>query len=157
MDRQHENTSTLYFPPLYGNVECQKCDKNHCDSRGKYQRNRRDFEVTSGRCPRLPDKRGFVDKAERELFAQSFPLIHAELGCDSIHLTLRIPGEKRSKTVYITESGYWFFKTKDDSGNPIKRVVIIETYQSKESIISHMENLSADYCLFPCTITEYTV
>ena len=70
-----------YFPPLYGNVECEKCEiKTTCWCCGKYQRNRRDFTHTSGRCPRLPDRRGFVEKSERELYAATFLLVHAERG-----------------------------------------------------------------------------
>ena len=53
MDNQH------YFPPPYGRVECGECDMaSACHSRGKYQRDRRDFTYTSGRCPRLPDCKG---------------------------------------------------------------------------------------------------
>lgn len=146
-----------YFPPLYGDVECGKCDKENCDCRGKYQRNRRDFEVTSGRCPRLPDMHGFLDKNERKLFASVFSLIHAELGCDTLHLTLSTPTEKRDHKIYQTKSGYWYYKTKDNDGDQIRKIVIIGAYHNKEEIVNYMELLGADYCLLPCEITEYRV
>lgn len=41
-----------YFPHLYGEVDCGKCEiASECCCRGRYQRNRRDFSHTSGRCP----------------------------------------------------------------------------------------------------------
>ena len=67
MEQQH------YFPPLHGAVDCEKCEVRDCWCRGKFQRNRRNMPHTSGRCPRLPDLCGFVEKEERLLcsFMQS--------------------------------------------------------------------------------------
>ena len=62
MEQQH------YFPPLHGAVDCEKCEVRDCWCRGKFQRNRRNMPHTSGRCPRLPDLCGFVEKEERELY-----------------------------------------------------------------------------------------
>ena len=87
-----------YFPPLYGGVECGECDMAAvCHSCGKYQRDRRDFTYTSGRCPRLPDRRGFVDKSQKKLYAETFPLVHAERGDESLTLSLSIRGKSGSK------------------------------------------------------------
>lgn len=72
MEQQH------YFPPLHGAVDCEKCEVRDCWCRGKFQRNRRDMPHTSGRCPRLPDLCGFVEKEERELYKATFMLVHAE-------------------------------------------------------------------------------
>lgn len=148
-----------YFPPLYGGVECQKCEISaNCDCYGKYQRNRRDFTYTSGRCPRLADSRGFVADKERELYAATFPLIHAERGeGDTLDLTLTIPGEKRSRKVYHTKSGYWYYKTKDADGFAIKKVLNIEGNNNEDDILSHMERAYAEYYLFRCEITDYFV
>ena len=86
-----------YFPPLNGAVDCSQCEVTDCWCREKYQRNRRDFTHTSGRCPRLPDLRGFVEQEERDAYAAAFPLIHAELGAEDLHLTLTMPGQKQAK------------------------------------------------------------
>ena len=74
MEQQH------YFPPLHGAVDCDKCEARDCWCRGKSQRNRRDMTPASGRCPRLPDLCGFVEKEERELYKATFMLVHAEYG-----------------------------------------------------------------------------
>lgn len=45
-----------YFPLLYGTVDCGQCEiAADCRCRYKYQRDRRDFTHTAGRCPHLPD------------------------------------------------------------------------------------------------------
>ena len=98
MEQQH------YFPPLHGAVDCEKCEVRDCWCRGKFQRNRRDMPHTSGRCPRLPDLCGFVEKEERELYKATFMLVHAEYGVGGLHLTLTIPGHKRNRKVYQTKS-----------------------------------------------------
>lgn len=152
------STNAPYFPPLYGDVECHNCEKENCPCRGKYQRNIREMEVTSGRCPRLPDMSGFVDKSERELFANTFALVHAELGCEAaLNLMLSIPCEKRNRKIYQTKSGYWYYKWKDTEGSSIKQMLRISGYHSKEEIVRYMEGIHADYCLIPCQITEYIV
>lgn len=73
MSEQH------YFPPLKGPVDCAQCEAADCWCRNMHQRSRRDFTHTSGRCPRLPDLRGFVERDQREAYAAAFMLIHAEL------------------------------------------------------------------------------
>lgn len=145
-----------YFPRIYGSVECHKCDKITCPCREKGQRDKREFTVTSGRCPRLPDMRGAVHDSERELYANTFPLIHAELGYeDVLHVSLTIPHEKRNRKVYRTKSGYWYFNTKEDSGF-IKRLIRIGTY-NRQDIIEYMHSIHADYCLFNCELTDQCV
>jgi len=147
--------NTAYFPPLYGKVDCTQCEAAHCWCRGKYQRDRLDFTYTSGRCPRLPDKRGFVEESERALYAQTFPLVHAERAEDIVHLTLTIPGAKRPKKVYHTRSGYWYFREKDSSGAYVKRGLSFQFYNNPEEIIRDMERLRAEYCVFRATIEDY--
>ena len=95
-----------YFPPIKGPVDCAQCEAANCWCRDKFQRSQREFTHTSGRCPRLPDLRGFVERNEREAYAASFMLIHAELGAGGLQLTLTIPGQKRYRKVYQTKSGY---------------------------------------------------
>jgi hypothetical protein len=148
-----------YFPPLYGDVACGQCEiKDECPSCGKYQRNRREFTFTSGRCPRLPDKRGFVEKDQRELYAATFPIIHAERGEeDAIYLTLMLPGQKRGRKVYCTKSGYWYFRDKDEDLGPVKRIVTIEGCWKPEDIIFTMDVAESDYCIFRCRLEEHFV
>ena len=105
-----------YFPPIKGPVDCAQCEAADCWCRDKFQRSRRDFTHTSGRCPRLPDLRGFVERDEREAYAAAFMLIHAELGAGGLQLTLTIPGKKRYRKVYLTKSGYWYFNTRSEEG-----------------------------------------
>ena len=74
-----EGSQSPYFPPLYGMPECMKCErKRTCFSCGKAQRNLREFTYTSGRCPRLPDKRGFVEKDEQKRYQSVFPLVYVD-------------------------------------------------------------------------------
>ena len=105
-----------YFPPIKGPVDCAQCEAADCWCRDKFQRSRRDFTHTSGRCPRLPDLRGFVERDEREAYAAAFMLIHAELGAGGLQLTLTIPGKKLYRKVYLTKSGYWYFNTRSEEG-----------------------------------------
>ena len=147
-----------YFPPLHGNVDCSKCEiRTNCMCFGKHQRNRRDFTYTSGRCPRLPDKEGFVWDSEQKLYAATFPLVHAERATDKLHLTLTIPG-KRNHKVYRTRSGYWFYREKDSNyGYVLRKVIGIEEYNSEQDILNYMEDVHADYCIFRCDFWGYTV
>lgn len=147
-----------YFPPLYGNVECEKCEiKTTCWCCGKYQRNRRDFTHTSGRCPRLPDRRGFVEKSERELYAATFLLVHAERGEEALRLTLNLPGERRNRKVYCTKSGYFYYRVKNGDGYFEKKVIHITGAGSKKEIMDYMKMVDADYCIFRCEKTDYLV
>ena len=137
-----------YFPPSYGMPECGKCERENCMSKGKYQRNRTDFSYTSGRCPRLPDRRGFVYQEDRELYAKTFPLVHAERGEeDTLYLTLTQPG-KRSLKVNMTW-GCWWIRDKED-GKPVRRIVRIGSNLYKRGILDEMG--SADYCIFRCEV-----
>ena len=154
-----EENAFPYFPPLYGKPDCLKCEKRKdCGSYGKYQRDRRDFTYTSGRCPRLPDRRGFVEQDERELYAQTFPLIHAESGgCEgeeTLTLQLSIPGETRYRKVYRAY-GYWWFRSKTESGEPVRRILTVEAdgyLNSPKNILKEMRG--KDYCIFRCEITN---
>ena len=147
-----------YFPPLHGRVECDECEKSDCPSRGKYQRNRRDFTYTSGRCPRLPDDRGFMEKDEQELYAAASPVVYAERGGDdSLFLTLTIPGEKRKRRVYHTKicGGWWYFRGRSpEYSGPVKRVVTIEGKNTKQEILDYMDQVNTDYCALRCEIED---
>ena len=73
-----KQNSSPYFPPLSGKVECGQCKDTECQCLGKHQRSRRDFTHTSGRCPRPPDQRSFVDENEQKLYAEPFPIVCTE-------------------------------------------------------------------------------
>ena len=73
-----KQNSSPYFPPLSGKVECGQCKDTECRCLGKHQRSRRDFTHTTGRCPRLPDQRSFVDEKEQKLYAEPFPIVCTE-------------------------------------------------------------------------------
>lgn len=67
VDNQH------YFPPLYGGVECGECEMaSICHSRYKYQRDRRDFTYTSGRCPGCLIEEALSTKARRSYTRRPF-------------------------------------------------------------------------------------
>lgn len=148
---------TPYFPPLYGEVACGGCDKTDCMSRSKYQRRRRDFTYTSGRCPRLPDSLGRMEKSEEVLYASAFPVVYAERACEALFLTLTIPGVKQNRRVYHTKSGYWCFRDKTSYGYPAKRVISIDGYNTEKDILDHMERIDTDYCMFRCFIEDYFI
>lgn len=142
-----------YFPIPHEMPDCTKCEKLDCWSRGKYQRNRRDFTYTSGRCPRLPDRRGFVEKEERKAYAEAFPLAHAERDAnDSVCLTISQPGQ-RSKRLYMTY-GHWWFRDKLDE-MPVRRVVTLSGVYGKQDLINQMGN--SDYCIFRCEVENYYI
>ena len=148
----------MYFPNAYETPDCSKCEKETCDSRGKHQRNKRDFAYTSGRCPRLPDLKGFVDKSEEENQAKVFPIVHAELGGDELYLTLTTTANPKGKKVYITKSGYWYINDKttypDGETMKVKRVIRFNCLNSKEQVKDYMKLRYADYCKFVAEITE---
>ena len=62
-----------YFPEEWERPDCGKCGRKDCWSRGKFQRNRRDFTYTSGRCPRLPDNHGRMWPEDALLWAHVRP------------------------------------------------------------------------------------
>lgn len=139
-----------YFPPLYEKPDCGKCEKRRdCFSYGKYQRDRRDFSYTSGRCPRLPDTRGFVEQDERGLYARTFPLLHAESAGETLHLSLSLPDAKRTKKVTRSKKyGVWIFRDGD-----IRRVLDFP-FTNEQEVLDHMDDLHADRCVFPVNITD---
>lgn len=147
-----------YFPKFYEtDIKCHLCNRADCASRGKIQRNCPEFGYESGRCPKLPDKRGFVHKSERSNQRQAYPLVHAEEAGDTVKLNLSIPGDIHLKRIYQTKSGYWYYNTKDDDGNKIKRVVFIGIHNTRKSIAQYMERVHADYCIFDCSISDSLV
>ena len=145
-----EGSASPYFPPMYQKPDCARCEKRKdCWSCGKYQRDRRDFTYTSGRCPRLPDMRGFVEQDERELYARTFPLLHAERAEETLHLYLSLPDMKRTKKVTRSKKyGFWIFRDGD-----IRRVLDFR-FDDEQAVLDEMERLHADYCLFPAIITD---
>lgn len=146
-----------YFPSLNGPVDCTQCEAENCQCRGKHQRNRRDLSFASGRCPRLPDLRGFVEPEDRSAYAETFMLIHAELSEGNLELTVTIPGLKRCRKVYQTKSGYWYFRTKSQEGYPVKQALYIGGFYTVEGITQYMEELHTDYCILRCDLAGFTV
>lgn len=147
-----------YFPRLYSKIECDQCDiASTCPSCGKHQRDRRDFTFTSGRCPRLPDETGFVDKSQRELYAQTFPLVHAQRCVGGLTLSLTLPGEKRRRKVYQAKSGSWYFREKGEGRTYAKRCISFNALQSRDAILRTMRVFNTDYCLFRAVIEDYCV
>lgn len=147
-----------YFPPLHGRIECEKCDiASTCPSCGKYQRDRRDVTFTSGRCPRLPDKKGFVDKSQRELYAEAVPLVHAQSCVGGLTLFLTLPGERRRRRVYRTKSGFWYFREKGEGRSYSKRCINFQRLQSREVVLREMALLRTDYCMFRAVVEDYCV
>ncbi len=150
-----ENLKSPYFPPLYGNVDCRQCEESTtCICAGKHQRNRRDFTYTSGRCPRLPDRRGFVEKEYQNLYAAVFPLIYAERGEDVMHLSLSLPGKKRLYKVYRTKSGFWYFRHKNEYGWQARQMITIPGYDSEKDIFRTLDVTHSDYCILRCEIED---
>ena len=147
-----------YFPSTYEKPDCAYCEKRKdCYSYGKFQRDRRDFSYISGRCPRLPDYNGFVERDERELYASVFPLIHAERGMEEVYLSLSLPDAKRLKKVNRSKAyGVWWFRDgKDENGYPVRRPLTIEHYfQSKQEIYDYMKERNLDYIILRCDISD---
>lgn len=146
-----------YFPPLDGNVDCSRCENQSCMNRDKPQRGLRNFTYTSGRCPRLPDYRGIVEKSEKELYTAAFPLVHVMRVDGCLYLTLEVPGRKRSRKVYRTKSGYWYCREKGPNGCPAKRVITMEEANTEQIIRARMDMVGTDFCLFRCTVEDYFV
>lgn len=149
----------MYFPSFYEEeINCYECELTDCWCRGKSQRNRRDFSHdTSGRCPKVPDKRGFVAPEQRTNQRNAYPLVYAEIGWDSVLLSLSIPGEKVLKKVYQTKSGHWYYKTKDNDGDKIKQCINIMGYDTLDEIREYANSVNTDYIILPCEIADYTV
>lgn len=59
--KESAQTMKAYRPATGEKPDCGKCEREECFNRGKFQRDRRDFTITSGRCPRLPDTQGEYD------------------------------------------------------------------------------------------------
>lgn len=147
-----------YFPTPGGEVKCWECDRQGCMARDRFQRNRQDFTVTSGRCPRLPDYRGFVDSEDRELYEATFPLVHAEReDTGKLTLTLTAPGMKRPQRLHPVK-GYWYIRGKDPDGQPARRVVTIAGYiESPRQILNIMDAERTNRLVFRCTVEDYFI
>lgn len=146
-----------YFPPVYGTVECRRCELfGSCPSCDRYQRDRRDFTVTSGRCPRLPDYRGFVGEDQMKLYAETFPLAHAKREDGKLKMELQIPGEKRRKRVYRAKCGEWYFRDTYE-GERVKRALTVHGGTFPEFILYTMDAEHTNYCIFRCTIEDFFV
>lgn len=151
MSNQH------YFPPLYGKVDCAQCEAEDCRSRDKHQRSRHDFSYTSGRCPRLPDQRGFVEREDRQAYEAAFLLVHAEIGLGGLNLSLSIPGQKRYRKVYRTKSGYWYFNSRNEEGRPVKQALELRGFDSMEEVTRYMELQHTDYIVIRCELAGFTI
>ena len=149
-------SDAVYFPAFHGEAECHKCEREDCHSRGAHQRNRRDFTVTSRRCPKIPDRRGFVDESQRENQRKAYPLVHAESDGDSVVLTLSLPEEKpKLLRVSMTKSGYFWVRAKDADLGKIKRVIqVAGCNMSLRDIKEFMRDHHCDYCIFDVFVTD---
>ena len=147
-----------YFPTPGGEVNCRECDRQGCMARDRFQRNRKDFTVTSGRCPRLPDYRGFVDREDRALYEATFPLVHAERDEDGkLSLALTAPGMKRPRRVYFVK-GYWYILDKDPNGMSARRVITIDGYISAPlQVMLHLDREHTRRCVFRCTVEDFFI
>jgi len=163
-----EELKPVYFPAFYSDkVECWKCEKkDNCSSYGKSQATKRDFEVTSGRCPKIPNTRGFVDPSERENQRNAYPILLAELGGDGsdindLMLSLSIPSEKKIRKVYQTKSGcYLYYNSKkviNGESFKVKWALFVSAFNGKEEILKRMIETNSDYSIFPCEIADFTV
>lgn len=152
------NAKAPYFPMPGGEVKCWECDRKGCMSRDRFQRNRQDFTVTSGRCPRLPDYRGYVDGEDRALYEATFPLVHAERDdASKLTITLTTPDRRSPRRVYFVK-GYWYIRDKDPDGQPARRVVTIAGYiESPRQILSRMDGERTNRCIFRCTVEDYFI
>lgn len=75
---------------------CGKCEREECFNRGKFQRDRRDFTVTSGRCPRLPDTQGEYDPVFYEVAVERIVRLLLRRG-DSLRDVKEILGVKMAQ------------------------------------------------------------
>lgn len=153
---------TPYFPTPGGEVKCRECDRQGCMARDRFQRNRQDFTVTSGRCPRLPNYRGFVDSEDRELYEATFPLVHAEReDTGKLTLTLTAPGMKRPKRVYPVK-GYWYIREpmagNEEYHHQPRRVITLEGHiETPQQIMNIMDAERTNRLVFRCTVEDYFI
>lgn len=150
----HENP---YFPPLKGMPECVKCErKRTCFSREKYQRDFRGFSYTSGRCPRLPDWRGFVEHDERNRYAATFPLVHVtRIEHNTLSLKLFLPNQGRGRVVnYHRKFNHWWVRL-TENGEQRRRFLKIEgDKRNLQDILNYMERHNTNFCIFRCEIED---
>jgi hypothetical protein len=85
----------------------------------------------------------------------AYPFVHVEIGEESADLNVSIPGDKKTKKVYHSGFGSWYYRTKDEDGNKIKRIIRIGVNHDYEDFISYGRYIHADYFLLPCEITDY--
>ena len=113
-----------YFPPLYGDVRCDLCEKEDCHSREKYQRSKRDFSVLSGRCPRLPDLSGNVDPADEEAHYKEFPILIVDRRGADTKLSIKIPGGEKEKPVFVSKRyREIYYKNRYTDGSNVKYII----------------------------------
>lgn len=153
-----------YFPPVGRavTVNCTECEKQGCPSRGKFQRNRRDLSYTSGRCPRLPDMRGFVEPDEQELYTAAFPLLRASLRTDERHgkrlcLIMSFPGTKRTRKVCRSKACGSFYYTEKVGSDHVKRVVTVHGANDLTDIADDMAVQHTNEMLYRCTVEDYCI
>lgn len=149
----------MYFPKFNErNIECSKCEKGNCYSREKYQRNTRHFSYQSGRCPRLPDIRGFVIEEERENQRKAYPFVEVMVSEEAIKIMLNIPEAKKKRRVYYRKSCHtWYYTLKDDNGNKMRVAIYIEGCSSWNDIREYSEYIHASHFILNCRICNYEV
>lgn len=143
----------MYFPDIGSQPDCRYCDKGSCPNREKFQRGRRDFSVTSGRCPRLPDDRGFVDPDESCDYANTFDLVNAERSGEKIIVRLSRPFGL-NRTVYRLH-GYWWFRDRID-GQPVRRVVHFAA-RDVDDLREQMDYMRTNKMVFRARVEDYCI
>ena len=136
-------------------IDCGKCEKQDCHSRGAHQRNRPDFTYGSRRCPRLPDMRGFVEPSEHIARKDAYSFVIAERDQDGDHLLVKIsvPG-KPQRLLYPSKSGYWWYR---DKGH--RRAVTLDLHPGRKNkdIQDYMDQRRANRVCLPCRIEDFSL
>lgn len=89
------------------------------------------------------------------MYEKTFPLVHAERGAeDTLSLTLMIPGEKRSKKVFRSKSGRWYFWERSEGSAYNRRCIHFNCFDTDSDVLAYMDRCHADYCLFQAVMMD---
>ena len=148
----------MYFPKFTEeNVECGKCEKANCHSREKYQRNKRHFSYQSGRCPRLPDTKGFVIEEEKENQKRAYPFVEIKVSEEAVKIMINIPNDKKRRVYYRKSLCAWYYVIKDKNGNRMKKAIRIDGCTSWNDVRAYSNYIHASHFMLPCEICVYEI